>query len=767
MAPDNAAENTVTDQPLTRVLSLLQYVKKSKRGWTARCPSHADRHPSLEVWTHEDGSVWFKCYSGCSTQHIIDALGLPLADLYPHKSHQTTRKRDGRQPPDLLDLALYTHMHPTFLVNLGLLDDYPYQQYRGIKIPYYDTAGVEAPRCRIRTALTARDGSFWTDGDAAILPYGLWRLEEARTAGFLVICEGESDCWTLWLHLFPCLGLPGASMYNLLEQRYLSGIERIYIIQEADKAGQDFVKGVGRRLQQFAWPGKACVVSLPEAKDPNLLYKREPKRFAAVFQAALDEAVPLENHPANGSDLDTLVAQLINGGNVDAVFAAADILAQASNSEYTIYKARLRIAFGKKLNLRDLDACVKETQREQHRAMPTISRLPCILINNRPLREISADSLEALVLANFPPTIFVRSGSLVRFRQNEKGCPLIEPLYEAALRGRLARVADFQRLIQETPVHISPHTDVVQDILALGTWPLPPLEAIVETPVLKTDGTILDTPGYDALSQLIYFPSSNLQDCKVPTHPSKQEVEQALKLLWSILGEFPYVDASDKANALALLLTPLLRPALRHVPLALIDAPKQGTGKSLLAEVIALVVTGRNAAVITEASSEEEWSKLITSLLLEGATLISIDNVTLPLRSARLAAALTSDEWRSRLLGQSRTIIVPQRATWLATGNNIRVSGDMMRRCYRIRLDAKMSRPWQRQGFSHPDLLAFVAGQRCEILVALLTLVRAWYAAGQPGVEMPGMATFSGWSHMLGSLLAFVRVEGFLDNLTH
>src|SRR5205807_2481383 len=153
-----------------------------------------------------------------------------------------------------------------------------------------------------------------------------------------------------------------------------------------------------------------------------------------------------------------------------------------------------------------------------------------------------------------------------------------------------------------------------------------------------------------------------------PAQPTRQEVEQALACIWEVLGEFPYVDRCDKANALALLLTPLLRPVLRHVPLALIDAPSQGTGKSLLADVVALVATGRNAAVITEASSEEEWSKLIASLLLEGAALISIDNVELPLRSAKLAAALTSDEWRNRLLGRSKTVSVPQRATWLATG---------------------------------------------------------------------------------------------------
>ena len=149
-------------------------------------------------------------------------------------------------------------------------------------------------------------------------------------------------------------------------------------------------------------------------------------------------------------------------------------------------------------------------------------------------------------------------------------------------------------------------------------------------------------------------------------------------------------------------------------PLALIDAPKQGTGKGLLSDVVSIIATGNSAAILTMSDSDEELQKLITSLLIEGTTIITIDNITGRLQSRHLDAVLTSDMWRGRILGVSKTTLVPQRATWLATGNNIKLGGDLARRCYRIRLDAKVSRPFMRKGFTHSDLATWVARTPCR-----------------------------------------------------
>src|SRR5262249_48623515 len=158
---------------------------------------------------------------------------------------------------------------------------------------------------------------------------------------------------------------------------------------------------------------------------------------------------------------------------------------------------------------------------------------------------------------------------------------------------------------------------------------------------------------------------------------------------------------ADQANALALLMTPLLRPAIRqHIPLALLDAPKQGTGKGLYSNVVSLIATGSTAAILTAPERDEEWDKRITALLMQGRTIITIDTLPGKLQSSKLDAVLTSEVYEGRILGQSTMVKTANRATWIATGNNIKLGGDLARRCYRIRLDPHVSRPWMRNDFT-------------------------------------------------------------------
>jgi hypothetical protein len=394
--------------------------------------------------------------------------------------------------------------------------------------------------------------------------------------------------------------------------------------------------------------------------------------------------------------------------------------------------------------------------------------LPLIITSNRALRDISADAIRALEMANTPPMIFVRSGMLVRVRADEKHRPVIETLNDATLRGRLARVATFKRVSKDGDFsHVKPPDDVVKDVLSLGEWAFPALEGVVEMPTLKPDGMVLDTSGYDFMTRLAYIPAPGLSVREVPEMPPASDVTAALALIDEAVGEFPYSDDASRANTLALLLTPIVRPAIRgHVPLSLIDAPQAGTGKSLLAEVVSLIATGRSAAMIAAPRDDDEWRKRITAALLTGATVVTIDNVEYPLDAPSLGLVLTCDTWADRILGRSELLYLPQRATWLVTGNNIKLRGDLPRRCYWIRLDAKTSRPWRRTGFTHADLPGWVAEHRGALLSALLTLARAWFVAGCPSAEgLPVLGSYEQWTRIIGGILAYAGVTGFLGNL--
>jgi hypothetical protein len=474
------------------------------------------------------------------------------------------------------------------------------------------------------------------------------------------------------------------------------------------------------------------------------------------------------------------------------IFNAIDILAVLPIDKWALFKSACKTILGERLNLNDLEKTRNAAQRRrlaQSTCEPTPQApdghgLPRVIVTNRPLRDVAEEALGHWGQRNQPPQTFVRTGSLIRVLTDEYGRPILDVLQEAHVRGALTRVADFitQRLVggELAARHCSPPEDVVRDILVRGRWPFPPLEAIVEIPVMRPNGSILDTPGYDRLTRLYYHPAPGLQVPPIPTYPSRQDAEKARQFIWEAISEFPYVQdgptlerngerlrgSASAANAFAAVLTPVCRHLIDGcVPLGLIDKPKSGTGASLFTKLISLIGTGRTAAMMAAPHEDEEWRKSITATLMHGATVVVIDNVEQPLWAPSLAAALTATVWEDRVLGRNEKVRLPQRATWFATGNNLTLRGDLPRRCYWIRMDAKTARPWQRTGFTHPDLEAWVTSHRGELLAALLTIIRAWHLAGRPRADVPRLGGFEAWARTIGGILAFIGVPGFLGNL--
>ncbi|MDP9382592.1 MAG: hypothetical protein M3Q29_21125, partial [Chloroflexota bacterium] len=237
---------------------------------------------------------------------------------------------------------------------------------------------------------------------------------------------------------------------------------------------------------------------------------------------------------------------------------------------------------------------------------------------------------------------------------------------------------------------------------------------------------------------------------RIPETPTDEDVRAALRLIHEALWDFPFVSPADLANCLGLLLSPVVRPAIEGpVPLAMITKPKAGTGASLIVELVAMISTGRRAEMMSAPGTDEEMRKQITSMLLAGGGQVAaVDNVEGTFYWPSLARALTASTWRDRILGLSKIVSLPQRAVWIINGNNINPGGDLPRRCYQMRLDSRMAQPWLRPNseFRHPQLLPWVAAHRGELLAALLTLARAWYAAGRPEADTPVIGSYEEWS---------------------
>src|SRR5579864_8847025 len=190
----------------------------------------------------------------------------------------------------LTDLAGAKKLPLDFLRGLGLDD---LAGGHGISIPYLDVAG-ELIATKRRTALKARDGSYWPKGKP-LVPYGLWKLDAAHKESTLFLVEGESDCWALWFHGLPALGIPGANTAKCLPHEAIETLQSVYVHCEPDRGGQQFITGVTARLCELGFAGKAFAFSCPEGiKDLADLHARNAEQFKTALQSALLRSAILE-----------------------------------------------------------------------------------------------------------------------------------------------------------------------------------------------------------------------------------------------------------------------------------------------------------------------------------------------------------------------------------------------------------------------------------------------------------------------------------------
>jgi hypothetical protein len=281
------------------------------------------------------------------------------------------------------------------------------------------------------------------------------------------------------------------------------------------------------------------------------------------------------------------------------------------------------------------------------------------------------------------------------------------------------------------------------------------LDAITTYPTYLPDWS-LAKPGWNANG--IYYDAT--LDIKPETD---REVIDAV--LDDLITDFPFKEKADRENFIGLLLTPILRPALGgNVPMHLINSPMERTGKSkLAADVFGGVLTGRQLPATQLSDDEKERNNLIASALLKGGTLILLDNVNEFLDSAALAAMLTAEIVEYRLFNRQSLAELPNRLTVVATGNNVKATGEIVKRTIPIHLQPRTDTPEARTDFQHPDLSNHVAGIRALSLAALLGLVENWKAAGIPlgSIRIGG---FERWSAVLHGIMT---VNGYTDWATN
>jgi hypothetical protein len=300
---------------------------------------------------------------------------------------------------------------------------------------------------------------------------------------------------------------------------------------------------------------------------------------------------------------------------------------------------------------------------------------------------------------------------------------------------------------------------VVMGVLGrAGKTVFPEVGGVTSGPGLRLDGSVSADPGHDAALRVHRVPDPGLVmpegwDGVVV----RDNAVASMRLLEELLGGYPFVNDVSRSVGLALLLSAVCRSGVPTCPVFAINATSAGSGKSHLVDLVSVLATGREVAVLSAGETSEETEKRLGGILYAGVPIVSLDNVNRILRSDTLNQAATQQRLRVRLLGSSEMVEIDSRSLIVVNGNGLRLSGDLVRRSLVCGLDAEMDAEIEgpeSRSFAF-DPIARVKAARGLYVAAAMTVLRAHALAGFPGAQgMPSWGSFDDWSrHVRGALL--------------
>lgn len=438
-------------------------------------------------------------------------------------------------------------------------------------------------------------------------------------------------------------------------------------------------------------------------------------------------------------------------------------------------KVETKVAYGEEarkliLSLPPLKPNDSEETKVETEARPEIHHGDC------QMHELINATWKVVIEENNPENIFRNASSVVMLFDNEKRLEMIQ-VDQTKMFGHLVRIADWYedsyRSVNKVPMLMSdpstPPKDLVKDLLAFVHSDLPRLTSVLEAPTFGKNGQLVCEPGYNRTNGIYLDPKRILKIPQVVFESVDVAKKRISFLKEEVFCDFPFASETDFTHLIAILVTGIVREMIEGpTPLFIINATSPGSGKSLLAELVSLILTGSASEARAIPKSEEEMRKSITSELMRGPRLVLYDNAdqeSEKIHSPTLAAVLTSTIWTDRILSQSKMTSVENRTLWLLTGNNVGLTSELFRRSVQVKLEPNTSKPWERQSndFKHANIKSWVCANRGEIMTNLLTICNSWVESGaKPSTKTIG--SFEAWANIVGGIIEHIGLNGFLDS---
>ena len=283
---------------------------------------------------------------------------------------------------------------------------------------------------------------------------------------------------------------------------------------------------------------------------------------------------------------------------------------------------------------------------------------------------------------------------------------------------------------------------------------LPAINLFSHNPVY-TDDWRLVKPGFDIPSRIYY------------AGPAIKPVEGTVHLD-ALLREFCWKQPADRTNYIGILLTSLLVSRfIGSKPAALFNGNQPELGKSVLAQILAILRDGHQVETASYNPNDEEFEKRLGSIVRRGVTTIIIDNAKARGRnpkidSACLERSITDPILSFRLLGFSQEIRAENSHLFCITANSPDVSRDLITRCIVIHLHYEGDP--RKRSFTMSDPEAYVQLHRLQILGELVNMVERWKSSGMPLASVQTRFNKKGWGNIVGGILAANAEPDFMSN---
>jgi len=255
--------------PIETFVSALEGKGRKPKNGAAHCPAHADKSPSLTFSEGDDGRVLVNCFAGCTTNAVVDALGLEMRDLFPAKNirHTNPPKSQWISITPVPDTAPTPSPHP----RLGMTTDrHVYLDTKGRLLGFearwdFDNGKTFRPLTfgRMSNEDPSRARWGWRSWSGLAPIYGLNRLAKRPDAPVLVV-EGEktTDAARGLFRDYVAITSPGGSKQAAKADWSPLRGRKVVIWPDQDEPGRKYADDVVR-LAMDAGAESVAVVEVP------------------------------------------------------------------------------------------------------------------------------------------------------------------------------------------------------------------------------------------------------------------------------------------------------------------------------------------------------------------------------------------------------------------------------------------------------------------------------------------------------------------------